>query len=146
MEKFNPPKTFGVFKPTGHTVIALQSIEHMEAATAALTEQGFTEADIVRYSPQEMVALASSELDAASPLAAFGYEVALVETYQALAESGCNFLVVKVRGDEQRDRVQQVAVRLKVASAQHYGTFVIRDLIGSTAPNALASDVPRPDR
>lgn len=146
MDKSNPPETFGVFKPKGHTVMALRSIENMEAATAALTEQGFTETDIVRYSPREMVTLVSNELVAASPLAGFGYELELIKTYQALAESGCNFLVVNAPKDEQRDRVQQVAVSLNVASAQHYGTFMIQDLISSTAPNALESDVPRPDR
>lgn len=146
MDKSNPPETFGVFKPTGHTVMAFRSIENMEVATAALTAQGFTETDIVRYSPQEMAKLTGAEREAASPLAAFGYELELVKTYQALAESGCNFLVVHAPNDAQLDRVKEVAVKLEVAAAQHYGTFMVQDLISSTAPNAPIRDVVTPTR
>jgi len=146
MDKSNPPETFGVFKPTDHTVMALRSTLDLEAAIAALIEQGFAEAAMVRYSAQEMAALASADRKAASPLAAFGYELELVETYQALAESGCSFLVVHAPDDEQLDRVKEVALRLKVASAQHYGTFMIQDLISSTAPNAPIPDTPTPAR
>ncbi len=146
MDKSNPPETFGVFKPTGHTVMALRSSAELEAAAGALTEQGFTEADLVRYSPAEMATLARSERQAASPLAAFGYELELVDTHLALAESGCSFLVVHAPEDAQLDRVMEVALRLKVASAQHYGRFMIQDLISSTAPNAPIRDTPTPVR
>lgn len=146
MDKSNPPETFGVFKPTGHTVLAFKSVADQEAAIDALTAQGFAEADIVRYSPQEMATLARSERQAASPLAAFGYELELVDTHLALAETGCSFLVVPAPEDSQIERVAEVAMRLKAASAQHYGRFMIQDLISSTAPNAPILETPTPVR
>lgn len=146
MDKSNPPETFGVFKPVGHTVMALKSSEDLEAATAALMEAGFSDADLVRYSPQEMEQLASAERQAASPLAAFGYELELVDTHLALAKSGCSFLVVPAPEDSDIERVAAVANKLKVASAQHYGRFMIQDLINSTAPNAPVLDTPTPVR
>ncbi len=146
MDKSNPPETFGVFNPTGHTVLAFTSFGDREAAAVALTELGFAEAGMVRYSPQEMVTLARSERQAASPLAAFGYELELVDTHLALAETGCSFLVVPAPEDTQVEQVAEVALRLKAASAQHYGRFMIQDLISSTAPNAPILDTPTPVR
>ncbi len=146
MDKSNPPETFGVFKPTGHTVLAFKSVADQEAAVDALTAQGFSEADMVRYTPQEMATLARSERQAASPLAAFGYELELVDTHLALAETGCSFLVGPAPEDPQVERVTQVALQLKAASAQHYGRFMIQDLISSTAPNAPILDTPMPVR
>jgi hypothetical protein len=146
MDKSNPPETFGVFKPTGHTVMAFKSVADQEAAVHALTAQGFVAADMVRYSPQEMANLARAERQAASPLAAFGYELELVDTHLALAETGCSFLVVPAPEDAQLERVTEVALRLKAVSAQHYGRFLIQDLINSTAPNAPLLDTPTPVR
>ena len=146
MDKSNQPQTFGVFKPTGHTVLAFKSVADQEAAIGALTAQGFAEADMVRYSPQVMAALARSERQAASPLAAFGYELELVDTHLALAETGCSFLVVPAAEDALVERVGEVAVRLEAASAQHYGRFMIQDLISSTAPNAPILETPAPVR
>ena len=146
MDKSNPPETFGVFKPVGHTVMALRSTTDLEAAVAALAGQGFVRAEIVIYSPLEMAQLARSEREAASPLAAFGYELELLDTHLALAESGCSFLVVPAPDEAQVTRVTDVALLLNAASAQHYGRFMIEDLIDSTAPNAPTQDTPTPVR
>jgi hypothetical protein len=146
MDKSNPPETFGVFKPTGHTVMAFKSIADQDAAVDALTAQGFLAAAMVRYAPHEMATLARAERQAASPLAAFGYELELVDTHLALAETGCSFLVVPAPEDDQLERVTKVALRLKAVSAQHYGRFMIQDLINSTAPNAPLLETPTPVR
>lgn len=146
MDKSNPPETFGVFKPTGHTVMAFTLAQDVDAAWAALVARGFTDVGMVRYSPQEMATLARAERQAASPLAAFGYELELVDTHLALAESGCSFLVVPAAEDAQVAQVAEVALALRAASAQHYGRFMIQDLISSTAPNAPALDTTTPVR
>ena len=146
MDKSNPPETFGVFKPVGHTVMAVRSTADLEAAIAALAAQGFASAEIVTYSPQEMAQLARSERQAASPLAAFGYELELLDTHLALAESGCSFLVVHAPEEALVTRVAEVALQLDAASAQHYGRFMIEDLINNTAPNAPTPDTPSPVR
>lgn len=132
MNKSNPPETFGVFKPVGHTVIAFQSIADMQAAVSSLTEQGFAESTLVRYTPQEMTAQVDAELQNASPLASFGYELDLIKAHRALAESGCSFLIVYAPDDEQAKRVAVVARTMKAAAAQHYGTFMIEEIIDLT--------------
>lgn len=144
MDKSNPPETFGVFKPLGHTVMALRTREDVDAAITALAAQGLT--DVVIYSPQEMATLARSERQAASALAAFGYELELLNTHLELAESGCSFVVVRAPKDEQIAQVAEIAHAMHAASAQHYGRFMIQDLIDHTAPNAPTPDLPSPVR
>lgn len=146
MDKSNPPETFGIFKPTGHTVMALRSYADLEAAKAALEQEGFAVADMVTYTPAEMTALCRSERQASSRMAAFGYELELLDTHEELAGSGCSFLVIPAPKDAQIERVAEVAMRLSAASAQHYGRFMIQDLINVTAPNAPLPDTPKPAR
>lgn len=146
MDKNNPPETFGVFKPVGHAVMALRTTDDLRAVIDALAAQGFSGADVVTYTPQEMAQLARSERQAASPLAAFGYELELLDTHLALAESGCSFLVVHAPEEAMVKRVAEIALNLNAVSAQHYGRFMIEDLISSTAPNAPILDTPTPVR
>ena len=146
MDKNNPPESFGVFKPVGHAVMALRTTDDLRAVIDALAAQGFSGADVVTYTPQEMAQLARSERQAASPLAAFGYELELLDTHLALAESGCSFLVVHAPEEAMVKRVAEIALNLNAVSAQHYGRFMIEDLISSTAPNAPILDTPTPVR
>lgn len=129
MDKTNPPKTFGVFKPVGHTLIAFRSDADLQAAVSLLTEAGFTDSTCVRYTPAEMMAQAESELLTAGPLASFGYELDLVNAHRVLARSGCSFLVVHAPDDALAERVAAVARASKAVTAQHYGTFMIEDVI-----------------
>ncbi|WP_296446158.1 hypothetical protein [Rhodoferax sp. UBA5149] len=128
MNKTDPPKVLGVFKPVGHTVIAFRSDADMQAAVTALVEQGFVESALVRYAPAEMQAQVDAELQAASPLASFGYELDLVKAHGVLAQSGCSFLVVHAPDDAQAERVAAVARATKAVAGQHYGTFMIEEL------------------
>ena len=129
MDKTNPPKTFGVFKPVGHTVIAFKTDADLQAAVKLLTEAGFAASTLVQYTPTEMKIQVDSELRTASPLAGFGYELDLVKAHGALAESGCSFLVVHAPEEAQAERVATVARATKAVSAQHYGSFMIEDVI-----------------
>lgn len=146
MDKSNPPESFGVFKPIGHAVLAFRTDTDLQAVIAALAEKGFTGEAVVNYSAHEMATLARSERQAVSPLAAFGYELELLDTHLALAESGCSFLVVHAPEEAQVTRVAEVALLFDAASAQQYGRFMIEDLINSTAPNAPTPDTPTPVR
>lgn len=129
MDKTNPPKTFGVFKPVGHTVIAYPSDADLQAAVNLLTEAGFDNSTWVRYTPAEMKAQVDLELQTASPLASFGYELDLVKAHGVLAETGCSFLVVHAPDEAQAERVAAVARATKATAAQHYGTFMIEDVM-----------------
>lgn len=129
MEKSDPPTSFGVFKPTGHTVIAFSSVGELEKAADALLAKGFSSADMVRYSPQEMAAQVDADLLKASPLASVGQELNLVKAHRALAEKGCSFLVVHAPEDAQAELVDAVLQTVKPASAQRYGRFMIQELV-----------------
>lgn len=129
MEKNNPPRSFGVFKPVGHTVIAFAGVDAMEAAAKSLLEQGFAAPDLVRYTPYEMKAQVEADLLTASPIAAVGQELNLVKTHQALAADGCSFLVVHAPDDAQAERVDAVLRANHATSAQRYGSFMIEELI-----------------
>lgn len=128
MDKSNPPNSFGVFKPVGHTVMAFRSAADLQAAASALEAKGFVGEALVRYTPEEMTAQVDAELHTASPLASFGYELDLIKAHRELALSGCSFLVVHAPDDAQAERVAVVARTMKAVAAQHYGRFMIEEL------------------
>lgn len=128
MDKTNPPTTFGVFKPVGHTLLAFRSSEALRTATGVLTDKGFEAARMVHYTPQEMLAQVDTELENASPIANFGYELDLVRLHKAFAEDGCSFLVVETGDDASARLVADLVPILQPATAQRYGRFMIEDL------------------
>jgi hypothetical protein len=130
MDKTNPPTTFGVFKPVGHTVVTYRASTDVDAATHALLAQGFEQSALVRYTPDEMKAQVAVELVNASPLANFGYEIDLVKVHQSHAEEGCSFLVVHAPDEALAERVASVARQTGAVSGQHYGRFMIEELSG----------------
>lgn len=141
MDKHQPPTTFGVFKPVGHTLLALATDDEVQAARHALAERGVGPEFIVHYTPQEMLALVDAGLQNASPIANFGYELDLVRLHKALAEDGCRFLVVDTTGDARAALVADV-VRdtLHPVSAQRYGRFMIEDLTEKLPGRQLDKD------
>jgi hypothetical protein len=128
MDKHNPPTTFGVFKPVGHSVISFRTQEELRSATQALADMGFAPSAMVEYSPQEMLVLATAELQAAGSLANFGYELDLLKVRHGLAEQGCSFLIVHAPDDVQAARVASLVSSMQPVGAQHYGRFLIQDL------------------
>lgn len=135
MDKTNPPETFGVFKPVGHTVIAFRSTIDEQAAVNALLDQKFLASALVRYSPEEMMAQVDAELQKASALAGFGYELDLIKVHRTLAEDGCCFLVVHAPDDAQAESVATVARTTNAVAAQHYGRFMIEEISGMASVN-----------
>ncbi|MEO8543640.1 MAG: hypothetical protein ABI434_08660 [Burkholderiaceae bacterium] len=129
MEKSNPPRSFGVFKPTGHTVIAFESVALLETAVKALGEQGFVASEIVRYTPQEMLAQTDSDLVTASGMASVGQELNLIKAHRELAQKGSSFLVVSAPDDDQAKRVDTVIHGMHTTAAQRYGTFIVEELV-----------------
>jgi hypothetical protein len=128
LDKNDPPEPFGVFKPVGHIVIAYRSPADLQAAAQKLA-QGFAAADLVRYTPAEMIAQVDAQLPEASPLASLGQELNLIKAHRELAEAGCSFLVVHAPQDEQADRVAAVARSTNAVAAQRYGRFIVEELI-----------------
>lgn len=133
MDKSNPPTAFGVFKPVGHTLIAFPSDEKLQGAKVALGAMGFTPSSMVHYSPAEMEAQVSAELEDASPFASFGYEIDLIRQHKILAAQGCSFLVVEAPTDALADQVAAWVYATKPTAAQQYGHFMIKNLTESPA-------------
>lgn len=142
MKKTDPPEAFGVFKPVGHTVIAFRTAGDLQAALSALLAQGFASTALVRYTPDEMKSQVDSEMQAASALASLGQELNLVKAHRELAEGGCSFLIVHAPDDEQAERVASVARTLKAVAAQHYGRFIIEELIDQAPGDAQVFESP----
>lgn len=129
MNKTDPPTSFGVFKPVGHTVIAFASADNLKAASADLLAQGFKLEDMVTYTAQEMLAQVAANLLTASPMASVGQELNLVKAHQALAQQGCSFLVVQADDEPKAGLVDAVLRSHHATSAQRYGRFLIEELV-----------------
>ncbi len=128
MDKTDPPRSFGVFKPVGHTVIAFRTSDAMEAAVGALLAQGISASEMVRYTPEEMWAQVQSDLGTASPMASVGQELNLVKAHGELAHSGCSFLVVHAPDSKRAEIVDDVIHIYNAAAAQRYGSFIVEEL------------------
>jgi len=142
VDKTDPPESFGVFKPVGHTVIAYRSLTELNAAADLLMKKGFASADLVRYSPEEMMAQVDEQLPDASPLASIGQDLNLIKAHRALAESGCSFLVVHAPKDEQAEIVAEVARGTDAVAAQNYGRFIVEEVIDTPADDAQVFESP----
>jgi hypothetical protein len=137
-------RSFGVFKPVDHVVISFPSGEQASAAEQALAKIGLQGVPSVRrLSDREMLAQIDHDLQKASSLAAVGQEVNLVKSHRALAERGYHWLVVRAPRREEALQVAQTARAHGAERAQHYGNFIIEEMIDpGTRPQVAES----PDR
>ena len=129
MDKTDPPESFGIFKPVGHTVVAFRRFADLEAASTQLLAHGFTASSLVRYTPEEMTAQVDLEIERASPMAGIGQELNLVKAHRKLAVQGCCFLVVDAPDDVQAEHVATIARGCHAVAAQRYGRFIIEEVI-----------------
>jgi hypothetical protein len=128
MNKTDPPTTFGIFKPIGHTLIAFHTEDELRSAVAGLKEMGFVDSSMEHYSAAEMMSQIAAELLTASPLATFGYELDLIHMHEDMAKKGYSFLVVNAPTDALAAQVAELVHSIKPVTAQHYGRFMIEDL------------------
>jgi hypothetical protein len=150
MDKSNPPESFGIFKPVGWIVITLRTTEDAAALRFALESDGFSQDELVSYTPQEMLAQIDSELPNASALAEFGQELKIVKAHRVLAENNCSFLVVHAADDKSAQGVADHIKRLGAPTAQRYGHLIIEELTDRSASevqfvNATATAAETPD-
>jgi hypothetical protein len=136
MDKTNPPTSFGVFKPVGHTLIAFHTEDELVSAVVALKAMDFVDDNMAHYSAEQMSTQIAVELRTASPLATFGYELDLIHMHEDMAKKGCSFLVVNAPTDARAAQVAELVRSIKPVTAQHYGRFMIEDLT-ETAPGRV---------
>ncbi len=142
MNKHNPPRSFGVFKPVGNTIAAFPSAAQLEAAIAQLLATGLDRAQFTRYTPSEMVGQTDVDIEQASAIAAVGQELNLVKLHRELALKGCYFLVVPTPDSDQARSVADAARACGALTAQHYGTLIISELIDSTGGQGQVFESP----
>jgi len=123
------PTSFGVFKPVDHVLMSFATAAQSHAAVGALWEAGFIESDISHYTSSEMREQAEQDISNADGLASIGQDLNLVKAHLALALQGQCFVVVRAAHDEQVQRAGQVAAHLQATRAQHYGVWLIEELI-----------------
>lgn len=144
MSSSTAPRSFGVFKPVGHVVISFPTAAQAGRAMQALADLGLPGEALHAYSDLQMLRQIDDDLAQASPLASVGQEMNLVLAHRALAERGYHWLVVAVADDGQAARVAEAARACGAERAQHYGRFIIEELI--ERPGALPQVAESPDR
>jgi hypothetical protein len=129
MTKADHPQSFGAFKPVGHVVVAMPDDERAARAAQDLRANGFATEDILEYSAAEEGDEMNRMLSQASDLAGFGYEIALMRKYQALAKEGASWLIVYAPDDAAHARVAGVVKAHGALIAEKYHRLAIEDLL-----------------
>ena len=128
LTKANFPRSFGVFSPTGHVVMAITNDAEAQQARAALVQSGFSDDDVTRYSKEEVLAeFEKSEAHAVDPIQ-IGQDVAKVEEYLQLANQGCGFLVVQAPEDEDAKRAVRIVKPFGLKFAEKYNRLTLEEL------------------
>jgi hypothetical protein len=128
LTKANFPRSFGVFSPTGHVVMALTNDAEAQQARAALLQSGFSDDDVTRYSKEEVLAeFEKSEAHAVDPIQ-IGQDVAKVEEYLQLANQGCGFLVVQAPEDDDAKRAVRIVKPFGLKFAEKYNRLTLEEL------------------
>lgn len=134
--------SFGVFKPVGHVLIQLPTANDLEGAALAVLALGLTERDMLRFTPEEMLAQIDQDLAQASPVAAIGQELNLIKAHREMARQGYHWLMVRVANLEQAQRVAESVKPWNAERAQHYGHFIIEELIEHPSDTTQVAESP----
>jgi len=122
------PRSFGVFSPTGHIVMAFENDSDAEHARQALFHSGFGGDDVTRYTKEEVLEeFRRSEDQAFNPLQ-MGQEVAKAEEYLELARQGAGFLVVLAPDDASARQAVRIAKPLGLKFAEKYNRLTLEEL------------------
>jgi hypothetical protein len=137
-------RSFGVFKPVGHVVISLPDADAADRAAHALGTLGLAPDAVRRYTDREMLRQIDVDIANASPIAAVGQEMNLILAHRVLAGRGYHWLVVYATSDEQARQIARAAEGQGAERAQHYGHFIIEELI--ERPTGVTQVAESPDR
>ena len=122
------PRSFGVFSPTGHIVMAFTNDDAAQKARATLIQNGFQEEDVTHYNKDEVLAeFEKSETHTLDPIQ-IGQDVAKVEEYLELANQGAGFLVVHAPEDEDAKRAVRMVKPFGLKFAEKYNRLTLEEL------------------
>jgi hypothetical protein len=121
--------SFGVFKPVGYVVISFPSAEQALQARDALARMGLQGEAVSYLTDEQMLREIAHDKVSASAMASIGQEMNLVRAHQALAERGYHWLIVHALSDTLAREVADTVKPFGAERAQHYGHFIIEELI-----------------
>ena len=116
----------GNFFPKHHVLLAFEKEQQADETRRALEQAGYRDIKII--SDIEMESASQKGLDSASPIAATGSSLKMVELHNKLAKEGCHFLLVKAEGDEQTEALMSTVRQRPYRLAQKYHRLVIEVL------------------
>ena len=97
-------------------------------ARSALLAGGFSQEDVTRYTPDEVIAECDKSSEQESNPMQIGQDVAKIEEYLALAKEGCGFLVVHAP-ESDRTRLAIAIVRPHgLKFAEKYNRLTLEEL------------------
>ena len=121
------PRSFGVFSPTGHAIIAMATDADVEKVRQMLLRNGFGEEDVTHYNKNEVLWEFERSEEQAVNLFKIEQEVAKFEEYLELASQGCGFLVVRAP-DEVAKRAVHIAMPFGLKFAEKYKRWTLEEL------------------
>lgn len=128
LTKANFPRSFGVFSPTGHIVMAFKNDDSAKQGRAALLQDGFNDEDVTHYNKDEVLSeFERSETHLTDPIQ-IGQDVAKTEEYLELAGQGCGFLVVLAPEDEDAKRAVRMMKPFGLKFAEKYNRLTLEEL------------------
>jgi ethanolamine utilization microcompartment shell protein EutL len=128
LTKANFPRSFGVFSPTGHVVMAFANDAATKQAQAALLQNGFSEDDVTHYNKDEVLAeFEKSESHIIDPIQ-IGQDVANVEQSLELANQAAGFLDVHAPEDEEAKRAVHLVKPFGLKFAEKYNRLTLEEL------------------
>ncbi len=139
---FDEHQSFGVFKPVGHVVVSFPNQEQAVKGVRALAEIGLVREDVHYLSDRQMVEQIDRDLADVSALASIGQEVNLARAQRDLAERGYHWLVVRARNDGRAAQIADCLKPIGAERAQHYGRFIIEELIEHAEDTAQVAESP----
>lgn len=128
LTKASFPRSFGVFSPTGHVVMAFSDDAGARQARATLLQAGFAEEDVTHYNKDEVLAeFEKSESHSVDPIQ-IGQDVTKVEEYLELANQGSGFLVVHAPEDGDAKRAVRLVKPFGLKFAEKYNRLTLEEL------------------
>ena len=129
MESTDRPDAEAPLNLVGHVLVAFANPADMRGAMAALRDDGFTDDEVVAYSPEQMQRQAQFDIEHSSLLASIGQDLNLMKANLLLAQQGHSFLVVRAWKDERVARVVAASKLFHAVRARQYGMLLVEELI-----------------
>lgn len=128
MSESELPTSFGIFYPTGWTVVAFPTPDVAEKVRSDLLTGGYSEDDCKVFHADMVVPSARSQLSGAGFLAQLGMADDIVRRHLAAAKDGSTFLVIYSPSEEEAERVMNVVRRVPFEFAHRYRRLAIEEL------------------